>query len=330
MYGTIISMKQVEHSCKISVIVPVYNTAPFLADCFDSMLSQAFSDIELICVDDGSTDDSLSILKEYENTDTRFKVFDIAHGGQSAARNRALREATGKYIYFMDSDDRLADNALETMYNLSEERELDILYFDGAVFTDDESLKDKYSQFSNYYIRPVAYNGVVTGTEMFTRMFADSVYRVSPCLQLIRREYLNSIGFSFFEGIIHEDNISNFECMIQAERVSHENVVLFHRRFREGSTMTEKVTYKNFYGYFICWYKILVLTAGMTLTQETETEIGKLLKDYHSLAIGCCKELSIDEIQENFDKGSPILREVYMSSFKEFIVRERKSKRFFR
>jgi len=312
-----------DYSYKITIIIPVYNTALYLLDCFESILSQSFKDIEILCVDDGSTDDSYSILLEYEKLDPRVKVFKIAHGGQSMARNRALREAKGKYIYFMDSDDLLSENAFSTMYLLAEERNLDILYFDGTTFIDDESIEEKYRHLSEYYIRPIAYSEVMTGIEMFTKMSVDNVYRVSPCLQLIRHDYLASICVSFYEGIIHEDNIFTFKCMMQAKRVSHENAALFNRRFRASSTMTGLVSYRNFYGYFICWYQILAFIADIEFPQATKAEVSKLLQGYHSLAIECGKQLPDSEILEALDTDSPILREIYFSSFHTFICKER-------
>ena len=90
---------------KVSVILPVYNVSDYLRQCMDSIVGQTLKDIEIICVDDGSTDDSLAILKEYEAKDQRVKVIQQANAGAGAARNKGLEIATGEYLSFLDSDD---------------------------------------------------------------------------------------------------------------------------------------------------------------------------------------------------------------------------------
>ena len=89
----------------ISVIVPVYNVENYLGKCLDSLINQTYKDIEIICINDGSTDNSLNILREYEQMDSRIIIIDQKNGGLSNARNIGLKEAAGEYIMFVDSDD---------------------------------------------------------------------------------------------------------------------------------------------------------------------------------------------------------------------------------
>ena len=113
-------------SIKVSVIVPVYNVEKYLGTCLDSILSQSLQDIEIICVDDGSTDDSLSILRKYEKRDSRFKVLTQTNQFAGTARNAGKAIATGKYLVFWDSDDFFKENALELMYKQCERDSADI------------------------------------------------------------------------------------------------------------------------------------------------------------------------------------------------------------
>ena len=108
-----------QEEVKISIIIPVYNVEKYLHECLDSIINQTFTDIEIICVDDGSTDKSSEILEEYEQKDKRFTVISQPNKGVSAARNRGMQQAKGKYIMFVDSDDWLAHNACEQAYKLS-------------------------------------------------------------------------------------------------------------------------------------------------------------------------------------------------------------------
>ena len=111
---------------KISVVMPIYNASDYLRPAIDGVLNQTLSDIELICVDDGSTDNSLSILKEYQQSDDRVRIVTENNAGPSIARNKGLLRARGKYVIFLDADDFYDYTLLEKLYNLAEEQALDI------------------------------------------------------------------------------------------------------------------------------------------------------------------------------------------------------------
>ena len=111
----------------VSVVIPVYNTSQYLRECLGSVLEQTLNDIEIITVNDGSTDNSLEILNEYAQRDSRIKVVDKANGGLASAYNRGQRMATGKYIYFLDSDDWLEKDALEILYRMAEEKQVELV-----------------------------------------------------------------------------------------------------------------------------------------------------------------------------------------------------------
>ena len=97
--------------------MPCFNVSAYVAECLDSVLHQTLLELECLCVDDGSTDDTISILKKYAEKDSRVRVFNLPHGGVAAARNRALREAKGEFIVFMDPDDLYPSrNVLERLY----------------------------------------------------------------------------------------------------------------------------------------------------------------------------------------------------------------------
>ena len=114
---------------KISVIVPVYNVEPYLPQCLDSLIEQTFNDIEIICVNDGSTDGSLNVLNHYAAKDSRIKVIDKPNGGVSSARNRGLDAAQGEYISFVDGDDWLKQNAYEEIISAVDKRNVDMAVF---------------------------------------------------------------------------------------------------------------------------------------------------------------------------------------------------------
>ena len=115
---------------KVSIILPIYNVASYLDETFKSLLNQTLKEIEIIAVNDGSTDRSEEIIKKYMLQDSRISYFSQENQGQSVARNLALQHATGKYIYMMDSDDVLAvSNALETCYEYAEKNNAEFIFF---------------------------------------------------------------------------------------------------------------------------------------------------------------------------------------------------------
>ena len=115
---------------KVSVILPIYNVAPYLDETFRSLINQSLSDIEIIAVNDGSTDNSEDIIRKYAQQDARISYFSQQNQGQSVARNLALQHAKGKYIYMMDSDDVIDTDALRICYDYAEKNEADFIFFD--------------------------------------------------------------------------------------------------------------------------------------------------------------------------------------------------------
>jgi len=112
---------------KISIIIPVYNSEKFLNRCLDSIVNQTIKDIEIICINDGSTDNSLSILNDYAKNDKRISIINISNHGAGYARNKGLEKAKGDYIGFCDSDDYVDLNYYETLYNYSLQQKYDII-----------------------------------------------------------------------------------------------------------------------------------------------------------------------------------------------------------
>ena len=118
----------------------------YLSKCLDSLINQTWKDIEIICVNDGSTDNSLSILKEYANKDSRIKIIDKQNEGVSVARNTGIEVATGEYLMFVDSDDYLVENACEKALNTIEHNESDICIFGHYDLADGKLVKSSVNK----------------------------------------------------------------------------------------------------------------------------------------------------------------------------------------
>src|SRR5574344_843618 len=227
---------------KISVIVPVYNTGEFLREAIQSITNQHFDDMEIIVVNDGSTDNSVNIIREIMKSDLRIKLIEQKNQGQSAARNTALKVAEGKYIYFMDSDDVLHDNAFETCYKYAERNDAEFCFFDGDIIYEEGAQELTWN-----YIRTIPYSEdtAYNGRELFDTMLDNGTHRAVPWLLFIRRDYLNEINLRFFSGIIHEDELFTTLLTIQSGKVFCLKKGLVHHRVRKGSTMGKKYSLRN-------------------------------------------------------------------------------------
>lgn len=235
-------------SPKISVIMPVYNVEAYLEEALNSLMGQSLKEIEMICINDGSTDGSLEILERYQERDPRIRVFSKENGGLSTARNYGIKKASGKYVYFMDSDDRIHSQTLETCFYKAEEQNLDMVLFSAELFFEKEDLKDS---FRLDYRRRAEYPGVMPGGEFFRRAAEAAEFKPSVCLYLLKRELLDRHQLSFYKGIVHEDNLFTIQCLLLADRVLFVNRDFYQRRIRENSIMTgEKKMYRA-YSYFV-------------------------------------------------------------------------------
>ena len=132
--ATIIHKNNIDYIPKVSVIIPVYNTEEYLRECLDSVVNQTLKDIEIICIDDGSTDSSLDILKEYAKKDNRITVLKQKNQSSGIARNAGLSIAQGKYLSFLDSDDLFELELLESLYKKIISTKSDIAICDADKF----------------------------------------------------------------------------------------------------------------------------------------------------------------------------------------------------
>lgn len=219
---------------QFSIIIPVYNVGSYLRECLDSVMHQTFQGWEAICVNDGSTDDSLAILGEYAAKDDRFKVINQTNGGLSAARNTGMDNASGEYIVFLDSDDWIEYNTLEILEThlqspTSDLQPLDVLCFSGhryieatRSFNPPDILADTaYTTGMDYY----------NGNALMQRDFAF----VCVVLRAYRRSFIAESNLRFKEGIYHEDNLFTPLACYYAGRVRQIPNILYNYRVRANS-----------------------------------------------------------------------------------------------
>lgn len=232
---------------KVSVIIPVYNTEKYIRQTLMSACNQTLQDIEIICVNDGSTDKSGDIIQEHAERDPRIKVIKQLNGGLSVARNTGIVNARGEYIYFLDSDDFIEPNTLELCYNLCESEDYDFVTFDSDIYNPDNMPAGnslKYNR-SSCLVPNIPY----TGMEAFNLQLAKMNYTPSVPLLFIRSSFITKNKLSFYAGIIHEDQIFTALLYLKAKRMGYIPQNLFHRRIRQSSITTSSFSWKNVHGY---------------------------------------------------------------------------------
>lgn len=218
---------------KISVIVPVYNVEPYLPQCLDSLIEQTFNDIEIICVNDGSTDGSLDVLNHYAAKDSRIKVIDKPNGGVSSARNCGLDAAQGEYVSFVDGDDWLKRNAYEEIISAVDKRNVDMAVFGYYEYLDgnltETGAKKVLKRFEEEKIP----------FEKLVLYFCNSI-----CDKIYRRDFLQKNHLRFHEHlIIAEDGFFNLQCVFKQPAIQAIGQSYYcYRLFRQGSTMSRAIS----------------------------------------------------------------------------------------
>lgn len=263
-------------SPKLSIIIPVYNVESFISETLGSILRQTLKDTEVICVDDGSDDSSLNIVIGLTKDDNRVTVCSTRNYGPSSARNIGIDLAKGEYLYFIDSDDILAEDALEKLYGRCISENLDVLLFEADVFAD----RDYSGTYSFNYHRHCKYENVYTGKEIFSLMRSNRDYFQSPCLYIFKKSLLIDNNIRFINGIVHEDNAFSFLLLMNAKRTSAINESLYYRRVRNDSIMTKNISYKNVYGYYRCYESVYdyYINNKEDLSKTQRSEVYKYLE----------------------------------------------------
>ena len=225
---------------KISIILPVYNVEKWLSKCLDSILNQSYENYEVICVNDGSLDNSLKILRKYEKKDKRIIVIDKENEGVSTARNIAINKSTGKYITFVDPDDYLEKDALETMIKLIKKEKVDIV-------------RTKYNKIFEHHIsheNEIKYNNKVILNNKNKKNIIESVllqeFGCYLWLLLIKKDLIikNNIYFEK-ELYVHQDLDFYIKLFKHAKNIYFSNKITYNYLFNNNGSKNLKYVERN-------------------------------------------------------------------------------------
>lgn len=225
------------NTVKVSVIVAVYNAEKYLRQCMDSIVGQTLKDMEIICVNDGSTDGSLEILKHYAKKDARVKVYTKENEGLggASARNYGLERATGEYVSILDSDDFFDVQMLEKAVNRADALKTDIVVFGGYEFDERNG--------NTYKVGSILSEKEIPSKEVFSyKDISDGIYQLSQGMawnKLFRRSFLERTGIRFQRVRYTDDAYFTFALMALAERISVLKEYLCYYRINSGTSQTD-------------------------------------------------------------------------------------------
>jgi glycosyltransferase involved in cell wall biosynthesis len=229
---------------KVSVIMPVYNAEKYLRQCLDSVIGQTLRDIEIICVNDGSTDGSLAILEEYAKKDLRIIVINQKNQGPGASRNRALEIAKSEYIYFVDSDDWIEADACEIFVNIIEREDVELVIGDVIVNVENTTEDDYYiSRRKTATMQHYDFCRHSQGKHKFRGDFMK--YRISVWGKLYKKSIIDKYNFKFpAEQRVHEDDAWHWYYLSVIKSIYFVDKPLYSRAIHDGS-LTYNLEAKN-------------------------------------------------------------------------------------
>lgn len=250
---------------QFSIIVPVYNVEVYLDKCMESLANQ--KDAEIIYVDDGSLDNSGRICDEYSEKYEQVRVFHKENGGLSSARNYGMKNAQGKYVLFVDSDDYVETDMCSSLISvLAKYGDLDVVAFGSVEETETRKTpmnrKKRYSQ------------SIISGKEYMIECCQSNSFGVEAWRHLYRREFLEKNDLIFKEGILHEDIEFTPRVLLVAERVLEISDIFYHYIVRENSICTRKDKTKNIHDIFE------TLRTQVEIAKQQEPELSQWMLNH--------------------------------------------------
>lgn len=217
----------------ISIVIPVYNVQDYIKKCLDTILSQTFSDLEIILVDDGSTDLSGRICDYYSENDKRIKVIHTANGGQSEARNVGIKNATSEWITFIDSDDYVSSDYIEYLYNLIQVHNADISIASFTYITPKKIIKHGNGEVA-----------LMDAKTAIRRMLLNEGFDMGVWGKMYRTEYFNK--YKFVSGKLFEDSLITYQIFSEASTIVFGAKDIYFYVNRKNSTVNGTFNIKKF------------------------------------------------------------------------------------
>jgi len=261
---------------KVSVIIPVYNVEDYLKEALDSLCNQTHTNFEAICINDGSTDNSLNILNEYSNKDNRFKVITQENLGQGIARNKAIDMATGDYIFFLDPDDWIDNNTFEILIDkINQHDDIDFIQFD-YINERGNFGKNKITKFKKSYKKGLNFsleNNEIYNWHYFKKIRLGS-FGLAIWNRLYTTKFIKENNIKLAPNKHGEDHIFSFKSIFSAKKILYVEKALYHYRMRIGSAVN-KASNDNF-----CIFENIEYLREFLTEQNLLEKLNKEFREY--------------------------------------------------
>lgn len=264
---------------KVSIIIPVYNVQVYLQQCVQSVLLQTYRDLEIILVDDGSTDDSGHLCDTLAAGDPHISVIHKANGGLSDARNVGLQHAMGEYVAFLDGDDVwLEKDGLRQMMTLVEQKAADVLLFQCVdIYPHRQQSRREYD---------MEYIYTHTAQEIFDRLVRTQVFNMSACFQLIRRGLLTENDIYFEKGLLSEDIDWSLRLWKHVQHVQAINIPMYGYQHRnESITTSYSIRNLRSYDHIFCKF--------YDMYQQEQAKNNEKFSAYWTTALGYLAQMYV-------------------------------------
>ena len=267
-----------KYNMKLSIIIPVYNVEQYLQNCVQSVLTQTYQDLQVILVDDGSTDSSGILCDQLAQQDSRIQVVHKVNGGLSDARNAGVKVAAGDYVAFLDSDDvYLLNDGIAQLMAVAQAEQPDVLLFQCVdIYPHRQSARKAYD---------TDYLATHTGIEVFQQLVRTQCFNMSACFQVIRHDLLEEHQIYFEKGLLSEDVDWSLRLWRYVNKVRAINLPLYGYQHRDGSISTT-YTIRNLRSYEHIFAKFVRLYEERVKDAATEcywrTTMGYLAQMYTS------------------------------------------------
>lgn len=234
--------KMINQTPKVSIIVPIYNAAEYLSRSIQCLINQTLDDIEIILVDDGSTDESYQICERYQSKDKRIKLFHKTNEGQGIARNYGIEHASGEFVGFMDSDDTVDVNMFKELYEKAQSCEADMVYsfMENEIMSKDIWFENFIADTKEYRVEVI--NQIIGSLPIEQE---DSILGMSVWRSIFRRELINSRNIRFISErkVNSEDMLFNFDFLINCNKVAFVDKAFY--KYCHDNSNSFSVTYND-------------------------------------------------------------------------------------
>ena len=274
---------------KVSIILPVYNVEKYVTECLETIKNQSFQDFECLIIEDGSTDNSAEIVKNWM-ADERFIYLQIPHSGLSVARNKGIELAKGEYIYYCDSDDIMYEDCLLECVKFMDDYKLSMMFLDAETKCDcsnEFQCKSERDYFNKKYSEII-----MPGEDFFEYVMFRNKLTLTAYTQMIRKD---SIKYLYYPDIYYESDLYTYQNLLLQKRVGHLPKTLYCKRTRDNSILSSKFNYHYFWSTYVIADELEKYSYKHMFNMEVEKQLSRIIHMYYIKARGLYKNLSDED-----------------------------------